>query len=48
MVEGSHLFRKHKDGIYRRVIMSSNMVMNVLESLHDSVCGGHFGIENTL
>ncbi len=42
------LYRRHKDGTLRRVVSTGIMAREILGSLHDSVCGGHFGVENTL
>ena len=47
-MENGELFKKKKDGTYRRVVHSANMAKSIIENLHDSVCGGHFGIENTI
>lgn len=48
VIENGKLFKKKGDGTYRRVIHSANMAKFIIENLHDSVCGGHFGIENTI
>ena len=42
------LYRKHKDGVGRRVIMDEDHALQVLKELHNSICGGHYGIEGTV
>jgi hypothetical protein len=46
-VNGGKLFRRRKDDIAQRVIMNKEQADTVLKGLHDSACGGHFGVQNT-
>ena len=46
--KNGELFRRNKDGVPRRVIMTKDDAMKIIYEVHNSLFGGHLGIENTI